>query len=135
MDCDSKPDATIPAATPSARYCSFRELVVWREAMNLAIEIHRASHTLPEFEKFGLAQELRKTARSIPSNIAEGFNRRSRAAYRSHVAIALGSQAEIETLVELAVRLRYLSDDSATPLQSSIGRVGRLLHGLWRALG
>jgi four helix bundle protein len=122
------------ATSTGPRYRSFRELTVWQKAMELAVAVHRATMTLPEFERYGLSQELRKTCRSIPSNIAEGFNRRSRASYRLHVAIALGSQAELETQVELARQLEYLSDRDSTSLLASIAVVGQLLHGLWRAL-
>jgi four helix bundle protein len=73
--------------------------------MDLAVSLHNAAATVPDFERWELARDLRKTARSIPANVAEGFNRRSRAAYRLHVAIGLGSQAELETQVELALRL------------------------------
>ena len=102
--------------------------------MELAVTVYGATKTLPDFERYGLSQELRKTCRSIPSNIAEGFNRRSRGAYRLHIAIALGSQAELETQVELARQLEYLSDRDSTSLLTSIAVVGQLLQGLWRAL-
>jgi four helix bundle protein len=102
--------------------------------MDLTVDVHKAAATLPSFERFDLGRDLRRTSRSIPSNVAEGFNRRSRAAYRSHVAIALGSQAELETQVILSERLEYLSHTDASALQTSICTVGRLLHGLWRAL-
>jgi four helix bundle protein len=102
--------------------------------MELAVSTHKLSLGLPDIERFDLARELRRSARSIPSNVAEGFNRHSRAAYRSHVAIALGSQAELETQSELAHRLAYLTTATTAEHQQQIARVGRLLHGLWRAL-
>jgi four helix bundle protein len=122
------------AKSSGPRYRSFRELTVWQEAMDLAVTVHGAARALPVHERYGLGQELRKTCRSIPSNVAEGFNRHSRAAYRLHIAIALGSQAELETQVELARRLEYLSELDTTRLLSSIAAVGQLLQGLWRAL-
>jgi four helix bundle protein len=127
---------TVAVSSTSAgpRYRSFRDLTVWQQAMDLTLEVYAASRTLPNLEKFELAKDLRRTARSIPSNIAEGFNRHSRSTYRLHLAIALGSQAELETQVELATRLDYLSVEVTKPLQDRIATVGRLLHGLWRAL-
>jgi four helix bundle protein len=119
---------------PDPRYRSFRELTVWQQSMDLAVEIHAAAARLPPSERFDLGRDLRKTVRSIPSNVAEGFNRHSRASYRFHVSVALGSQGELETQVELARRLGHLSDSEADRLQMLIATVGRLLHGLWRSL-
>jgi four helix bundle protein len=102
--------------------------------MELAVAIHAVSRALPEFERYGLAADLRRTVRSIPSNIAEGFCRHSRAAYRNHCSIALGSQGELETQVELARRLDYIPADVARRTGDQIAIVGRVTHGLWRSL-
>jgi four helix bundle protein len=96
--------------------------------------VFRATEFFPRREHFGLAAQIRKTAISIASNIAEGHNRSSRLAYRNHVAIALGSQAELETQVELAGRLEFVSEQAANALLATIGEVGRMLHGLLSAL-
>jgi len=124
--------ATAPAG--GARYRSFRELTVWQQAVDLAIEVHSVTGAFPPRDAWGLGAELRKTARSIPSNVAEGFNRHSRGSYCFHVTVALGSQAELETQLELAQRLGYLREADAQRLQAAVASVGRLLHGLRRAL-
>jgi len=78
--------------------------------------------------------QLRRAAVSIPSNIAEGFNRHSRGAYLNHVGIALGSQAEVSTQVEVAVRLGFATQTRGTMTADLADEVGCLLHNLGRAL-
>src|SRR5215467_4586327 len=117
-----------------AKYASFRELVVWQKGMDLAEGIHRATRALPTIELWTLAAQLRRAANSIPSNVAEGFSRRSGRAYRAHVSIALGSQAEVQTQLELSARLELIDHRLVGQLQILTDEVGRLLNGLWRAL-
>jgi four helix bundle protein len=103
--------------------------------MDLAIAMHELAFQLPPHERFELGRDLRRTSRSIPSNVAEGFNRHSRASYRWHVAIALGSQGELETQLEIAKRLDYLTSASTRMHIDEVNEIGRMLNGLWRALG
>jgi four helix bundle protein len=117
-----------------AKYASFRELIVWQKGMDLAEGIHRATQGLPTIELWTLVAQLRRAANSIPSTVAEGFSRRSGRAYRSHVAMALGSQAEVQTQLELSGRLGLIERELVEQLQELAAEVGRLLNGLWRAL-
>lgn len=102
--------------------------------MELVEECYRLAAGLPESERFGLRSQLRRAAVSIPSNIAEGFNRRSRASYLNHLSIAVGSQAEVQTQLELCTRLGMVCSDSSARAGALAEEVGRLLHGLIRAL-
>ena len=102
--------------------------------MTLAEECYKLTAAFPHEERYGLTVQIRRAAVSIPSNLAEGHNRRSRRAFANHVGIALGSQAELETQIELAVRLQLASQDAAAPVQALAAEVGRLLHGLVRSL-
>ena len=117
-----------------AKYASFRELVAWQKAMELAQAVHLACRSLPMDERFEMARQLKRSSSSIPANIAEGFSRRARGAYRSHVAIALGSQAEVQTHLELCRRLNLLNLTVIDELETKTDEVGRLLYGLWKAL-
>ena len=117
-----------------AKYATVRELIAWQKAMTLAERVHRASQKLPTTERFEMGRQLRRAACSIPANVAEGFSRRSRGAYRSHVAIALGSQAELQTHLELCQRLAFLDSNEIATLEELAAEVGRLLYGLWRSL-
>ncbi len=124
----------LPMEDGMARIPCYRELKVWQMAMDLAVLCYRSTEKFPNREHFGLAAHVRKTSVSIASNIAEGHNRSSRAAYRNHVAVALGSQAELETQIELSCRLALLDRMAATELMDRAGDVGRLLHRLLAAL-
>jgi len=113
---------------------SYRDLDVWKQAMDLALEVYRASACFPPGERFGLASQVRRAAVSIPSNIAEGHARRSRAEFLHHLSIALGSAAELGTQIELAGRLAYLADDHRRVLDDRLAVIGRMIHGLRRSL-
>jgi four helix bundle protein len=106
---------------------SFRDLQTWQRAMQLAEASYQVAAGLPADERFGLGQQIRRTAVSIPSNIAEGHNGRTRQVFLNHLAIALGSQAELETQLELAHRLLAVDVRHAIALTVE---VGKLLHGL-----
>src|SRR5258706_15486177 len=99
-----------------ARVRTYRDLEVWQVGMTLVEKIYAATKSLPPDERFGLTSELRRAAVSIPSNVAEGSCRRTTPAFVNHVSIALGSHAEIETCVEVAFRLRYLSKSAKDEL-------------------
>ena len=102
--------------------------------MALAGECYRLTAGFPAAERYGLSAQIRRAAVSVPSNLAEGHNRRSRNAFANHVGIALGSQAEIETQLMLAVSLGFATEDDAKPVLEHASEVGRLLHGLVRSL-
>ena len=109
---------------------SFRDLEVWNMSMDLVLECYWITDPYPTEEKYGLVAETRKGARSIPSNVAEGHNRHAPKAYLNHVNIALGSHAELDTQVEMAIRLRYVERlELATFLEVS-SRVGKMLRRL-----
>ena len=117
-----------------ARIESYKDLTAWQKAMALAVECYRLTASFPLEERYGLTVQIRRSAVSIPSNLAEGHNRRSRLAFANHVSIALGSQAELETQIALAVRLEFTSHTAAAPVVELAAEVGRLLHGLVRSL-
>jgi len=112
---------------------SFRDLIAWQKAMDLADIVYDLTEDFPSRERFGLAYQLRKSAVSIPSNIAEG-SRRKTPGYVHHLIIALGSHAELDTQCELASRRRFISGDDRTRLEALIAEVGRITHGLVRSL-
>ena len=113
---------------------SYRDLDAWKLSMKLAEGCYRFTETFPQSELFGLAAHIRKSAVSIPSNVAEGHSRRSRVAFANFVGIAMGSLAELETQIELARRLGMGQEEDAVGVLESAGDVGRILHGLRSAL-
>ena len=112
---------------------SFKDLDVWNAGMDLVLLVYELADALPLSERFELSSQLRKAAVSIPSNVAEGHARRGRA-YRYHVLVALGSSAEIETQIEVAVRLGFLKATEVQSARTLVGRVGQMLHALERSL-
>jgi four helix bundle protein len=112
----------------------FKDLEVWRLAMTLAEETYRLAATLPASERFELASQFRRSAVSIPSNIAEGYGRASRGDYVRFLRIANGSLKELETQVLLADRLDLLPSEASQPVLLMCGRVGQMLTVLRRRL-
>jgi four helix bundle protein len=112
---------------------SFRDLIAWQKLMDLADIVYDLTEDFPPREHLGLAYQLRKSAVSIPSNIAEG-SRRKTAGYVHHLVIALGSHAELDTQCELASRRRFIRADDRRRLEELIAEVGRIAHGLARSL-
>jgi four helix bundle protein len=113
---------------------TFRNLDVWQLAMEVVVASYTVAERFPRHELYGLGQQVRRSAVSIPSNVAEGHNRHATRAYLNHVNIALGSQAELETQVEVAIRLRYVTTSDVSGLLDDLTRVGQMLHGLQRKL-
>lgn len=112
---------------------SFKELVVWQKAMDLLVEMYRITQGYPEQERFGLPAHTRRTAVSIPSNIAEGYARYRRAEYVRHADIAYASVAELETQLIAGQRLQFIGPrDSAVFTQ--LAEVERMLAALRRSL-
>ena len=112
---------------------SCRELRVWHKAMDLADAVYTATGAFPREEIFGLCAQLRRAAVSIPSNVAEG-RAIGGGRFLHHIRIALGSEAELETQVELAKRRGYMTAKTAEELTSQAGEVARMLHAMHNKL-
>ena len=112
---------------------SFRDLTVWQKSIALAERIYLATENLPRSETYGLTSQMRRAVVSIPSNIAEGKAIGGRG-YLRHLRIALGSEAELQTQIEIAVRLKLLDRSEANRLLSETSEVGRMLSSLLRSL-
>ncbi len=90
---------------------SYRDLVVWQKAMGLVTEVYSISQLFPSSEIYGLTSQIQRCAVSIPSNIAERCGRHSTAGYKRFLQIAVGSQFELQTQVEIAYNLTYITKD------------------------
>ena len=112
----------------------FRDLETWQRAMDLVEEVYEETKKFPREELYGLTNQLRRAAVSIPSNIAEGQGRDSVKEFLHYLAIAYGSLCEAETQILIASRLKYLEAPQTTKLMNRAGEVGRLLNGLSRSL-
>ena len=111
---------------------SYRDLKVWQASMDLAVHMYGATAHFPVDERYGLVQQMRRAAVSIPSNIAEGYGRRTAAQRYHFLENALGSLFELETQTELSTRLEFLHDPDAGALADMIRGIGRGLSALMR---
>jgi four helix bundle protein len=113
----------------------FTDLRVWRQGMDLAVEVYRGTEAFPKSELYGLTQQMRRAAVSIPSNVAEGKGRWSQKEFRQFLFNARGSLLELETQIMIARELGYFSAEESRRMQTSTSRVGRSLAGLLNSLG
>ncbi len=109
---------------------SHKDLVVWNKAMDLVTEVYRSTQKFPKEEMFGLISQMRRSAISIPSNIAEGKGRLSKKEFHYFLGNARGSLAELETQIMIAANLAYFNETDANNLLTSVEEVGRILNGL-----
>lgn len=112
----------------------YKDLIVWQKAIELVTEIYRATKPFPKEEMYGLTNQLRRAAVSIPSNIAEGQGHLSDKEFRRFLGHARGSLMELETQTYIASNLDYLTKDRTKDLLEREAEVGRLLNGLLNSL-
>jgi len=113
---------------------SFRDLRVWECGIRLVESIYAISAKFPRHELYGLSSQIQRAAVSIPSNIAEGHERESTKEYLQHLSIAQASLAELETQLEIAKRLKYLTSEEYDSMLEEISALGKQLYSLRNAL-
>ena len=118
---------------PSKRR-DYRDLVLWQRAVELAAEVHRVTLKLPRHELFGLAAQMRRSAVSIPSNIAEGSGRRTTREFIAFLHIARGSLSELRTQLLLASEVAYVTGSEISVAENLTDEVGKLLNSVIRGL-
>jgi len=111
---------------------TFRDLIAWQKAMELAKQVYRATVHMPDTEKYGLTSQMRRAAISIPSNIAEGYARQSRTDYIRFLKTARGSLAELQTQTILSEQLSFIQIPKE--LNELLAETDRVLQGLIRSL-
>jgi four helix bundle protein len=102
--------------------------------MNLVEQVYHLTQAFPRNELYGLTGQIQRSAVSVPSNIAEGHTREHTREYLNHISIAQASLAELQTQIEIALRLGYLSDDEWVSVNDQLGSLGRQLYALRNAL-
>lgn len=110
----------------------YRELIAWQKAMGLVTHVYKITSAFPSEEKFGLVSQIRRSAVSVPSNIAEGQARNTTGEFNQFLGIARGSMAELTTQLIIAENLGYLQDTKET--LEMVEEVGRILTGLIKSL-
>jgi four helix bundle protein len=113
---------------------SYKDLIVWQKSVSMVTEVYRATKAFPREETYGLTGQLRRSAISVASNIAEGQGRLSRREFRQFLGHARGSLIEMETQVVIAGNLGYLSRDAKEHPTAASNEVSRLLHRLMQSI-
>ena len=113
---------------------SYKELIAWQKAMDLVVEVYRATAAFPADERFGLTIQIRRAAVSVPSNIAEGQGRGPGQDFIRFLCIARGSLQEVDTQLLLAVRLGFLPQERYEPISNHLVEVAKLINGLIRSI-
>ena len=113
---------------------SFRDLRVWQQSMKLVETIYRLTKSFPKHETYGLMSQLQRATVSVPSNIAEGHTREHLREYLHHISMAQASLAEVETELELANRLEYVTPSDMNEVLQEINSLGRQLYALRNSL-
>lgn len=113
---------------------NYQELVVWQKSMTAVKMLYSLVKKLPKEELFALSDQMRRCAVSIPSNIAEGQQRKSIGEFSRFINIAQGSRAELETQLLICVSIGYLSEDDIAELMNLLSEINKMLSSLTKAL-
>jgi len=113
---------------------TYRQLNIWKKGIELVKEIYKLTEGFPKEEMYGLVAQMRRSAISIPSNVAEGFKRHHNKEYKQFLYITLGSCAELETQITISKELRYVQENAEGRLLEILDHVGRMISNLIKKL-
>ncbi len=114
---------------------NYKELKVWQKSYQFCLEVYKITKEFPKEERYGLTSQIRRAAVSVPSNIAEGYGRKTTPEYIQALYVAYGSNCELETQILLSKDLGYIKVQDTEKLQRDIGEVERMLKALIKSLG
>ncbi len=109
---------------------NYKDLIVWQKAILLVKSVYEISASFPDSEKFGLIQQVRRAAVSIPSNIAEGWGRKSTGSFSQFLKISKGSLCEVETQLIIAVELKFIKKEKIKEINDLSEEISRMLRSL-----
>jgi len=113
---------------------NFRDLEVWKKGIEIVMHVYETTRTFPREELYGLTSQMRRASVSVPSNVAEGFNRFHNKEYKQFLYVTLGSCAELETQVEISGELKYIDDKEKGILLEKLDHESRMLRNLIKKL-
>jgi four helix bundle protein len=113
---------------------TYRDLDIWKAGIRLVKNIYKLTEKLPKHELYGLVSQMRRSAISIPSNVAEGFRRYHNKEYKQFLYISLGSCAELETQITIAKELEYIQESKETVLLEDLDHICRMISNLIKKL-
>lgn len=111
-----------------------KNLMVWQKSVDFVLKIYEITKFFPKIEYYGLISQLQKAAVSVPSNIAEGASRNTKAEYIHFLYIARGSVNEIDTQLEIIKRLKYINEEKYLEILEFLDEVSKMLNGLINSL-
>lgn len=112
----------------------YKDFIVWQKAMDLVVEVYRLTKILPKYETYGLSDQMRRAAVSIPSNIAEGQGRNSTSEFIRFLNIARGSYSELDTQLQICIRLGYANETDIESALNLSKEIGKMLNSLIKKL-
>lgn len=107
---------------------NIRKLKIWQESIDLCVDVYKSLATMPNDERFGLSLQIRRSAVSIPSNIAEGAGREREKEFYNFLNIAYGSSYELQTQLIISERLNFISQATNEPLLSKLDEVQKMVY-------
>ncbi len=113
---------------------NYKELIVWQKSVDLAVKIYEATKSFPREELYGLTSQIRRSAVSIPSNIAEGAGRNSKKDFNNFLGISNGSSCELDTQLIIAQRINFINQSLQESLQQEINEIQKMNWSLKRSL-
>ena len=113
---------------------NLKELKIWKKAIDLAIDVYKATENFPKEEKYGLTSQTRRSAVSVPSNIAEGAGRNSDKEFSHFLGISNGSSYELQTQLIISNKLNLLSDTTVEPILYRIDEIQKMNYGFQKTL-
>jgi four helix bundle protein len=113
---------------------SFKDLEIWRRSIAMVERVYLLTKEFPKEELYGLTGQLRRSAVSIPSNVAEGFARNYKKEYKQFLYVALGSCAELTTQITIATKLGYVKNGVAEPFLDEVDQISRMIMALAKKL-
>ena len=111
-----------------------KDLEVWKKSIEFVTSIYRITKLFPQEEIYGLTNQLRRAAVSVPSNLAEGAARKSKVEFKQFLHVALGSLSEVETQLIISKNIRYINTDSFKKLNEELVTIRKMLIGLIKSI-
>ncbi len=113
---------------------SYQDLLVWQKAVTLTSDVYKTTGLFPDDERFSLTQQIKRSAVSVPSNIAEGWGRNTDKSFGHFLSIAKGSLYELQTQLIIANRLEYINEQTLNELDSKIVEISKMTSSLMKKL-
>jgi four helix bundle protein len=113
---------------------SYKDLIIWQKSIKLVKDVYQLVHKFPKHETYALSDQLRRSVVSIPSNIAEGQARQYPAEFRQFLYTALGSAAEVDTQIIIALELNYISKEEANNIAQQIIEIRKMAYAIIQRL-